>query len=90
MCIAIIISLIIGAVIEVQKGLIETNLAHRKPDDDFLELFVDVIGDHWCSLATLLSINPSDVGDSFRERKGTSSTQKVAIKSRGYLWSVQT
>lgn len=59
----------IGVVIELQRRLIETDLAHCKPDDDFLESFAEVVGDHWCFLATLLSIdNTIEVYHSDREK----------------------
>ena len=47
--------------VEIQKKLTETDLAHCKPDDDFLESFADMVGGLWCSLATLLSISPCDI-----------------------------
>ena len=49
----------IGKLVKIQEKLIEK--PDCKPDDDFLESFASVVGGHWSSLATLLSISSSDI-----------------------------
>ena len=53
--------------IALQEKLIEGG--NQKPDDGFLQSFAGVVGDHWPSLASLLSITAREIEEIKKEKK---------------------
>ena len=54
-------------IIALQEKLIEGG--DHKPDDGFLQSFAGVVGDHWPSLASLLSITARQIEEIKKEKK---------------------
>ena len=53
--------------ITLQEKLIEGG--DQKPDDGFLQSFAGVVGDHWPSLASLLSITAKQIEEIKKDKK---------------------
>jgi len=70
--------------IQLQRKLLERENHDLKPDDDFLELFADVVGSKWTSLATSLSLRERDIKEVEKEEELTQ--QKRALKML-QIWS---
>ena len=60
---------LISDIIALQEKLLEPQYSSQKPGNDFLQSFAVVIGNRWPSLASLLSLSPSDIEQIKREKE---------------------
>ena len=79
MCILFIVDLLflIGVIITLQEKLLESQYSSQKPDDVFLQSFAEVVGNRWPSLASLLSLSPSDIGQIKMEKERVSQAKQA-------------
>ena len=63
---------LIADIIDLQEKLLEPHYSVQKPDDDFLQLFAEVVGNRWPSLASLLSLTARDIEEIKKEKKRSS------------------
>ena len=76
---------LIGVVITLQEKLLEPQYSSQKPDDVFLQSFAEVVGNRWPSLASLLSLSPSDIEQIKREKERVSQAKQALYMLR--KWS---
>ena len=71
--------------IELQKKLLDPDRHDSTPDDYFLELFAEVVGPKWPSLASLLSLTSEEIEEMKTEGEGQS--QQVQALSMLKKWT---
>ena len=67
----------IGEVISIQEKLTDPQLSSLKPDNDFLQSFVVVVGKEWPHLASHLSLSTKDIMEELKRRDGLSPTDQA-------------
>ena len=67
----------LGGVIGLQEKLLEPQYSSQKPDDGFLQAFAEIVGNRWPSLASLLSLSPSDIEQIKREKERVSQAKQA-------------
>ena len=75
----------VGVHIELQKKLLDPDQRDSTPDDNFLDLFAEVVGPKWPSLASLLSLTNEEIEEVKTEGKGQS--QQVQALSMLKKWT---
>ena len=66
-----------GVHVQLQGKLLDQDNFSVKPDDEFLELFADVVGSQWPSLAASLALSEEEI---MEVRKGDVSQRECAFK----------
>ena len=74
-----------GVKINIQEKLLESQYSSQKPDDDFLQSFAGVIGNHWLSLAYLLSCPAHEVEFKTEEERTSQADQALHMLRRWTL-----
>ena len=67
----------LGGVIALQEKLLEPQYSNQKPDDGFLQAFAEIVDNRWPSLASLLSLSPSDIEQIKREKERVSQAKQA-------------
>ena len=68
---------LIGVIITLQEKLLDPQYSSQKPDNVFLQSFAEVVGNRWPSLASLLFLSPSDIGQIKMEKERVSQAKQA-------------
>lgn len=66
-------------IIGMQRKLLEPEFHYIRPDEEFLQSLSEVVGSKWPYLATLLSLNSSEIEEVREEREELSHVDRALV-----------